>query len=197
MSFDDGDDRVLSPSVALAEIARIRHRYRLDRFRRRAIPDDTTPVTLTSTAAGADRGWSVNAVQLVGRLCADAQIRATSEAMVAAFTVAVRRSTGEADFVPVVCVLAEVEGAGGDLVEGCPVVVFGWLRSRQWDSGGQFRSTVEVVARRIFVVDDGNCSSDFADVLAVRYRVRPRFPCDRSAAEGGPASPRRSHRRSS
>ncbi len=106
----------------------------------------------------------LNAVQLIGRLVADPELRYTQKgAPVCDFRIASSRrfkkkDTGEQQeetlFINVVAWSRQAELANDYLKKGSAVLIEGGLRSRQWESAqGEKRSAIEVVARRIQFLD--------------------------------------------
>ncbi|UCG30596.1 MAG: single-stranded DNA-binding protein [candidate division WOR-3 bacterium] len=106
----------------------------------------------------------LNAVQLIGRLVADPELRYTQKgAPVCDFRIASsrrykNRETGEQQeetlFINVVAWRRQAELANDFLKKGSAVLIEGRLRSRQWESAqGEKRSAIEVVARRIQFLD--------------------------------------------
>ncbi len=119
----------------------------------------------------------LNAVQLIGRLVADPELRYTQKgAPVCDFRIASSRrfkkkDTGEQQeetlFINVVAWSRQAELANDYLKKGSAVLIEGGLRSRQWESAqGEKRSAIEVVARRIQFLDappSGGTSEPTAD----------------------------------
>ena len=106
----------------------------------------------------------LNAVQLVGRLVADPELRYTQKgAPVCSFRIAnsrryKNRETGEFQeetlFINIVAWRRQAELANDFLKKGSAILLEGQLRSRQWESKeGEKRSTIEVVARSIQFLD--------------------------------------------
>lgn len=104
----------------------------------------------------------VNNVVLIGRLTKDPEIRytATTNAMVASFTLAVERrfvKQGEerqADFIPIVVWNKSAEFASKYFKKGMQVSVVGRIQTRTWDDpNGQKRYITEVIAEELGFAD--------------------------------------------
>ncbi|MGD8979184.1 MAG: single-stranded DNA-binding protein [candidate division WOR-3 bacterium] len=106
----------------------------------------------------------LNAVQVIGRLVADPELRYTQKGSpVCDFRIASsrrykKRETGEQQeetlFINVVAWSRQAELANDYLKKGSAVLIEGRLRSRQWESAqGEKRSAIEIVAGRIQFLD--------------------------------------------
>jgi single-strand DNA-binding protein len=106
----------------------------------------------------------LNAVQIIGRLVADPELRYTQKgAPVCDFRIASsrrykNRETGEQQeetlFINIVAWRRQAELANDYLKKGSAVLIEGRLRSRQWESAqGEKRSAIEIVAGRIQFLD--------------------------------------------
>jgi single-strand DNA-binding protein len=95
----------------------------------------------------------MNAVQLIGNLATDVELREVGEdKKVATFVLAVDRPGQDrgADFVRIATWDRQAEVCDQYLAKGKRVSVEGRLRSRSWeDSEGKRRSSLEVVANRV------------------------------------------------
>ena len=98
---------------------------------------------------------------LMGRLCADPELRRTNSGTpVTSFTLAVDRDfksqsgEKEADFVPVIAWRNTAEFVSKYFTKGRMAVVDGRLQMRNWtDKDGNKRTTAEVVAENVYVGD--------------------------------------------
>lgn len=104
----------------------------------------------------------VNNVVLIGRLTKDPEIRytATTNAMVASFTLAVERRFArqgeerQADFIPIVVWNKSAEFASKYFKKGMQVSVVGRIQTRSWDDpNGQKRYATEVIAEELGFAD--------------------------------------------
>lgn len=100
---------------------------------------------------------SDNSVTIVGNLTRDPELRFTAGGRaVASFGVAVSRRwkagsewVEQTSFFNVVCWGQLGENAAESFTKGARVIVTGRLEQRQYESGGQSRSTVEIVAEDV------------------------------------------------
>ena len=97
-----------------------------------------------------------NRIILVGRLCADPELRYTPSGVpVANFRLAVNRQgknqagEQEADFITIILWRQQAEFAANYLNKGRLVLVEGRLQIRQWEKDGQRRYNTEVVGNNI------------------------------------------------
>ena len=103
----------------------------------------------------------LNHIVLMGRLCADPELRRTnSGTTVTSFTLAVDRDfksqsgEKEADFVPVIAWRNTAEFVSKYFTKGRMAVVYGRLQMRNWqDNNGNKRTTAEVVAENVYFGD--------------------------------------------
>lgn len=103
----------------------------------------------------------LNHIVLMGRLCADPELRRTNSGTpVTSFTLAVGRDfksqsgEKEADFVPVIAWRNTAEFVSKYFTKGRMAVVDGRLQMRNWtDKGGHKRTTAEVVAENVYFGD--------------------------------------------
>ena len=88
----------------------------------------------------------MNAVQLIGNLCTDVELRDVgTDKKVASFLLAVDRPGDGADFVRIATWDRQAEVCAEYLTKGARVGVNGRLRSRSWEEDGKRRTIVEVV----------------------------------------------------
>ena len=103
----------------------------------------------------------LNHIVLMGRLCADPELRRTNSGTpVTSFTLAVDRDfksqngEKEADFVPVIAWRNTAEFVSKYFKKGRMAVVDGRLQMRNWtDKDGNKRTTAEVVAENVYFGD--------------------------------------------
>lgn len=103
----------------------------------------------------------LNHIVLMGRLCADPELRRTNSGTpVTSFTLAVDRNfksqngEKEADFVPVIAWRNTAEFVSKYFTKGRMAVVDGRLQMRNWtDKDGNKRTTAEVVAENVYFGD--------------------------------------------
>lgn len=103
----------------------------------------------------------LNHIVLMGRLCADPELRRTNSGTpVTSFTLAVDRDfksqsgEKEADFVPVIAWRNTAEFVSKYFTKGRMAVVDGRLQMRNWtDNNGNKRTTAEVVADHVYFGD--------------------------------------------
>ena len=103
----------------------------------------------------------LNHIVLMGRLCADPELRRTNSGTpVTSFTLAVDRDfksqsgEKEADFVPVIAWRNTAEFVSKYFTKGRMAVVEGRLQMRNWqDNNGNKRTTAEVVAENVYFGD--------------------------------------------
>ena len=103
----------------------------------------------------------LNHIVLMGRLCADPELRRTNSGTpVTSFTLAVDRDfksqngEKEADFVPVIAWRNTAEFVSKYFTKGRMAVVDGRLQMRNWqDNNGNKRTTAEVVADNVYFGD--------------------------------------------
>ena len=103
----------------------------------------------------------LNHIVLMGRLCADPELRRTNSGTpVTSFTLAVDRDfksqsgEKEADFVPVIAWRNTAEFVSKYFTKGRMAVVDGRLQMRNWtDKDGNKRTTAEVVAENVYFGD--------------------------------------------
>lgn len=103
----------------------------------------------------------LNHIVLMGRLCADPELRRTNSGTpVTSFTLAVDRDfksqsgEKEADFVPVIAWRNTAEFVSKYFTKGRMAVVEGRLQMRNWtDKDGHKRTTAEVVAENVYFGD--------------------------------------------
>lgn len=103
----------------------------------------------------------LNHIVLMGRLCADPELRRTNSGTpVTSFTLAVDRDfksqsgEKEADFVPVIAWRNTAEFVSKYFTKGRMAVVDGRLQMRNWtDKDGHKRTTAEVVAENVYFGD--------------------------------------------
>lgn len=102
-------------------------------------------------------GKSLNQVVLLGNLTRDPELRTTPNGMsVCSFSLALNRSykvkeewTEATDYIDVVVWNKLAESVSGNVSKGNPLLVTGRLQSRNFESQGQKRNKVEVVAQEI------------------------------------------------
>ena len=96
---------------------------------------------------------SMNSVNLVGRLCADPELRfSTSGVAVCKFTLAVDRPYSkekQADFLPCICFKAQAENVANYLVKGSQAGVTGSIQTSTWEKDGVKHYKTEVLADRV------------------------------------------------
>lgn len=103
----------------------------------------------------------LNHIVLMGRLCADPELRRTNSGTpVTSFTLAVDRDfksqsgEKEADFVPVIAWRNTAEFVSKYFTKGRMAVVDGRLQMRNWtDKDGNKRTTAELVAENVYFGD--------------------------------------------
>lgn len=103
----------------------------------------------------------LNHIVIMGRLCADPELRRTNSGTpVTSFTLAVDRDfksqsgEKEADFVPVIAWRNTAEFVSKYFTKGRMAVVEGRLQMRNWtDKDGNKRTTAEVVADHVYFGD--------------------------------------------
>lgn len=103
----------------------------------------------------------LNHIVLMGRLCADPELRRTNSGTpVTSFTLAVDRDfksqsgEKEADFVPVIAWRNTAEFVSKYFTKGRMAVVEGRLQMRNWkDKDGNKRTTAEVVVENVYFGD--------------------------------------------
>ena len=103
----------------------------------------------------------LNHIVLMGRLCADPELRRTNSGTpVTSFTLAVDRDfknqngEKEADFVPAIAWRNTAEFVSKYFTKGRMAVVDGRLQMRNWtDKDGNKRTTAEVVAENVYFGD--------------------------------------------
>jgi len=95
----------------------------------------------------------MNSVQLVGRLCADPELRfSTSGVAVCKFVLAVDRPYSKdktADFLPVICFKAQAESVANYLVKGSQAGVTGSIQTSTWEKDGVKHYKTEILADRV------------------------------------------------
>lgn len=105
---------------------------------------------------------SLNKIIVMGRLCADPELRHTqSNKAVTSFTVAVDRDfeKDKTDFLDVVCWNNTAEFVSRYFTKGRMAVVVGRLQMRDWtDKEGNKRRNAEVVADNVYFGDSKNGS---------------------------------------
>jgi single-strand DNA-binding protein len=100
---------------------------------------------------------SLNQVVLLGNLTRDPELRTTPNGMsVCSFSLALNRSykvndqwTEAVDYIDVVVWNKIAESVSGNVTKGSPLLVTGRLQSRNFESQGQKRNKVEVVAQEV------------------------------------------------
>lgn len=100
----------------------------------------------------------MNVVTLIGNLATEVELREVGpDRKVATFVLAVNRASrdGGADFVRVSAWDRQADLCAEYLGKGRRIAVDGRLKSRSWEDGGQRRSAVEVVARRVEFLGGG------------------------------------------
>jgi single-strand DNA-binding protein len=119
----------------------------------------------------------MNAVQLIGNLATDVELRdvsprderaeGSSEKKVASFLLAVGRGGRDAgaDFVWVSAWDRQGELCAEYLAKGSRIAVDGRLKSRTWEQDGRRRDAVEVVARRVEFLSTPARDRDGAEVM--------------------------------
>ena len=102
----------------------------------------------------------LNHITIMGRLCADPEIRRTTSGVaVTNFTIACDRDFGnngekETDFVEIVCWRNTAEFVSKYFSKGRMAVVSGRLQIRSWnDKDGNKRKTAEIVADNVYFGD--------------------------------------------
>ncbi|MHC1693868.1 MAG: single-stranded DNA-binding protein [Eubacteriales bacterium] len=104
-----------------------------------------------------------NKVILMGRLCADPELKTTTSGIsVTSFRLAINRKftpkdqEKQTDFVDVVAWRQQAEFVCKYFTKGKPILVCGSLQSRNWqDKEGNKRTTIEVVADELTFVESG------------------------------------------
>ena len=92
----------------------------------------------------------MNAVQLVGRMATDPELReVTGGSKVCSFILAVDRNAEEADFFRIKAWNSQAEAAAQYLSKGQRVAVEGSLRQENYETDGVERHSVSVIARRL------------------------------------------------
>lgn len=96
-------------------------------------------------------GGSINQTILLGRLCADPELRSTASGKhVTTVRIATNERDGHAEFHSVVLWNQLAEFASAYLGKGRLVVIVGRFQTRQWQANdGTTRYTAEVVANRL------------------------------------------------
>ena len=109
----------------------------------------------------------LNSISIMGRLTRDPELRQTqSGKSVANFTIACSRDFGEkdnneADFIDIVAWQKTGEFADTYFRKGQLVAVQGRIQSRKWtDKDGNKRTTVEIVANRLYFAESKKASPD-------------------------------------
>jgi len=105
-------------------------------------------------------GKSLNQATLLGNLTKDPELRTTPNGMsVCTFSLALNRSykvndqwTEAVDYIDVVVWNKLAEAVSGNVTKGNPILVNGRLQSRNFESQGQKRNKVEVVAQDIILL---------------------------------------------
>jgi single-strand DNA-binding protein len=96
----------------------------------------------------------LNKITIMGRLCADPELRRTnSGTAVASFTIACDRDFGdkEADFIDCTAWKNTAEFVNNYFLKGNMIIVSGRLQNRSWtDKDGGKRRTAEVVADNVY-----------------------------------------------
>ena len=98
----------------------------------------------------------INNVVLVGRICADPELRyAATGTAIATFTLAVnRRKQGEVDFINIVAFQKQAESCAQYLAKGSLIAIEGRIQVRKYENkDGQKRTAVEVVANSVQFLD--------------------------------------------
>ena len=98
----------------------------------------------------------LNRIVLMGRLCADPQLRQTQNGKpVANFTLAVDRDHNreETDFVDIVAWNGTAEFVNKYFVKGQMAVVTGRLQARKYEKDGANRTSYEVIADSVYFGD--------------------------------------------
>jgi single-strand DNA-binding protein len=105
----------------------------------------------------------LNKVVLIGRLCADPDLRYTASGIaVARFTLAVDRGfknqagEREADFIPITIWRTQAENCAKYLQKGRLVAVAGRIQTGYYDKDGQRHYTTDVVADEVRFLEWGN-----------------------------------------
>lgn len=95
----------------------------------------------------------INNVNLIGRLCADPELRfSASGVAVCKFVLAVDRPYSkekQADFLPVICFKAQAESVANYLVKGSQAGVTGSIQTSTWEKDGVKHYKTEVLAERV------------------------------------------------
>ena len=104
----------------------------------------------------------LNKVVLIGRLCADPDLRYTASGIaVARFTLAVDRTfknqagEREVDFIPITVWRTQAENCAKHLAKGRLVAVVGRIQTGSYDKDGQRHYTTEVVADEVRFLEWG------------------------------------------
>ena len=100
----------------------------------------------------------LNHIDLLGRLCADPELRMTSgDVAVSTFTLAVERDyksqngQREADFITITCWRGTAEFVSRNFVKGQMMAVTGRLQNRQYiDKDGNKRTVSEIIADNVY-----------------------------------------------
>jgi single-strand DNA-binding protein len=99
----------------------------------------------------------MNNVSLVGRLCADPELRySTAGVAVCKFTLAVDRPFGkekQADFLPCLCFKATAENTTNYLAKGSKAGVTGSIQTSTWEKDGVKHYKTEILADRVEFMD--------------------------------------------
>lgn len=104
-----------------------------------------------------------NKVILMGRLCADPELKTTASGIsVTSFRLAINRRFGskdqekQTDFIDIVAWRQQAEFVSKYFTKGKPILVCGSIQSRNWqDKEGNKRTTIEVVADELTFVESG------------------------------------------
>jgi len=95
----------------------------------------------------------MNSVNLVGRLCADPELRfSPSGVAVCKFTLAIDRPYSKektADFLPCICFKAQAENVANYLIKGSQAGVTGSIQTSTWEKDGVKHYKTEVLADRV------------------------------------------------
>lgn len=99
----------------------------------------------------------MNNVSLVGRLCADPELRfSTAGVAVCKFTLAVDRPFSkekQADFLPCLCFKATAENTANYLTKGSKAGVTGSIQTSTWEKDGVKHYKTEILADRVEFMD--------------------------------------------
>lgn len=99
----------------------------------------------------------MNNVSLVGRLCADPELRFSATGVaVCKFTLAVDRPFSkekQADFLPCLCFKATAENTANYLTKGSKAGVTGSIQTSTWEKDGVKHYKTEILADRVEFMD--------------------------------------------